>query len=108
MHIGQGNNVYIFPGVGLGALAVRATRVTDAMFTAAARDLAEQVLEEDLAAGKLYPPLSEMRKITRSIAQAVAQQAIDEGLAQADPDKPISELVDELIWEPAYPTLVPV
>ncbi len=108
IHISQGNNVYIFPGVGLGALAVRATKVTDSMFTAAARDLAEQVSEEDLDAGKLYPPLADMRKITRSIAHAVARQAIEEGLAEEDPEKSVEELVDELVWEPAYPTLVPV
>jgi malic enzyme len=107
IHVSQGNNVYIFPGVGLGALAVRATKVTDSMFTAAARDLAEQVAEEDLAAGKLYPPLPEMRKITQSIARAVAQTAIDEGLAQTDPSIPIADLVNELVWEPVYPTLVP-
>jgi len=107
IHVSQGNNVYIFPGVGLGALAAKATRVTDSMFTAAARDLAEQVSAEDLEAGKLYPPLNDMRKITRSIAAAVARQVFDEGLAQADPDTPIEDLVDELIWDPVYPTLVP-
>ncbi len=107
IHVSQGNNVYIFPGVGLGALAAKATRVTDSMFTAAARDLAAQVSTEDLEAGKLYPPLSDMRKITRKIAAAVARQVFDEGLAQADPDTPIEDLVDELIWDPVYPTLVP-
>jgi malic enzyme len=105
--VSQGNNVYIFPGVGLGALAVRATRVTDSMFTAAARDLAEQVSEADLKAGKLYPPLKDMRAITRRIAAAVAQEALDEGLAQADPETPIDELVAQLVWEPRYPVLEP-
>jgi len=62
IHVSQGNNVYIFPGVGLGALAAKATRVTDSMFTAAARDLAEQVSTEDLEAGKLYPPLTGLRR----------------------------------------------
>ncbi|MCH7823853.1 MAG: NAD-dependent malic enzyme [Acidobacteria bacterium] len=108
IHVSQGNNVYIFPGVGLGALAARATKVTDSMFTAAAADLAEQVSPEDLEAGKLYPRLAEMRKITRSIGQAVARQVFEEGLAQADADTTIEDLIDELIWEPAYPTLVPV
>jgi len=107
IHISQGNNVYIFPGVGLGALAVKASKVTDSMFTAAAHALAEQVSDEDFAAGKLYPPLQDMRKITRHIAAAVGRQAFDEGLAQADPDKPIETMVDELVWEPRYPTLVP-
>jgi malic enzyme len=108
IHVSQGNNVYIFPGVGLGALAARATKVTDSMFTTAARDLAEQVEPEALEAGKLYPPLSNMRKITRSIAAAVARQAFDQGLAQADPNTPIEELVDELVWDPHYPALEPI
>jgi len=108
IHVSQGNNVYIFPGVGLGALAARATKVTDSMFTAAAADLAEQVSAEDLEAGKLYPRLADMRKITRSIAQAVTRQAFEEGLAEADADTPIEDLIDELIWEPSYPTLIPV
>jgi malic enzyme len=107
IHISQGNNVYIFPGVGLGVLAAKATRVTDSMFTAAASDLAEQVSAEDLAAGKLYPPLADMRKTTRSIARAVARQAFKEGLAQADPDTPVEDLVNELVWEPEYPRLDP-
>jgi malate dehydrogenase (oxaloacetate-decarboxylating) len=107
IHISQGNNVYIFPGVGLGVLAAKATRVTDSMFTAAASDLAEQVSAEDLAAGKLYPPLADMRKTTRSIARAVARQAFEEGLAQADPDTPVEDLVNELVWEPEYPRLDP-
>lgn len=105
IHVSQGNNVYIFPGVGLGALAARATEVTDSMFTAAARDLAGQVSEQDLAAGKLYPPVPQMRQITRSIAIAVAQQAFDDGVAHPDPDARLEDLVDELVWEPAYPTL---
>ncbi|MGD8328136.1 MAG: NAD-dependent malic enzyme [Acidobacteriota bacterium] len=107
IHVSQGNNVYIFPGVGLGALAVKATAVTDSMFTAAAHALAEQVSADDLAAGKLYPPLQDMRKITRHIAAAVGRQAFDEGLAQADPDTPIEKMVEDLVWEPRYPTLIP-
>ena len=66
IHVSQGNNVYIFPGVGLGALAARATKFTDAMFTAAAADFAEQVSAEDLEAGKLYPPLRDMRVALRA------------------------------------------
>ena len=61
----QGNNSYIFPGVGLGAIAVRATRITDAMFMAAARTLASTVTEADLAQGSLYPPLSDVRRVSR-------------------------------------------
>jgi malic enzyme len=107
IHVSQGNNVYIFPGVGLGALAMRARSVSDTMFTAAAKALADQVAPADLEAGKLYPPLADMRKITRKIAEAVAEQAVAEGLAQVGDDPDVPALVDELIWEPRYPTLVP-
>ena len=108
IHVSQGNNVYIFPGVGLGSLAVKAKGVSETMFTAAAKNLAAQVSEEDLADGKLYPPLTDMRKITRSIAHVVARQAIKEGLAQVDDDADVEALVDELVWDPTYPTLTAV
>jgi malic enzyme len=107
IHVSQGNNVYIFPGVGLGALAVKAKGVSETIFTAAAKDLAGQVSGQDLADGKLYPPLKDMRKITGSIAHAVARQTIEEGLAQVEDDADVEALVDELVWDPAYPTLIP-
>ena len=79
----QGNNVYVFPGIGLGAVACRARTLPDAMFLAAARTLAGLVQQRDLDHGSLYPPLSEIRKISLAIAVAVATKAYGMGLARA-------------------------
>ena len=108
IHVSQGNNSYIFPGVGLGAIAANARVVTDGMFHAAAESLADQVSEENLAAGKVYPPIADSRALTRKIGEAVAQAAIDEGVARVPDDADAVQLVDELVWDPAYPELVPV
>ena len=84
---GQGNNAYIFPGVGFGAIASGAKLVTDEMFFAAARALAQQVEEEDLERGLIYPPLNEIREVSAAIATAVAKVAYECGLAtQPKPD----------------------
>lgn len=77
----QCNNAYVFPGVGLGAIASGASRVTDGMFLAAARTLAGMVGDADLAQGSLYPPLARIREVSLAIATAVATIAWDEGLA---------------------------
>lgn len=78
---GQGNNAYIFPGVGLGVVASNSSRVTDEMFLAAARRLAEEVTGEDLETGSLYPPLSRIREVSINIACEVADKAWQSGLA---------------------------
>ena len=72
----QGNNSYIFPGVGLGAIATRARHVTDEMFMAAVHALCAQVTPEDLAQGSLYPPLARVREVSAHIAAAVAQVVV--------------------------------
>ena len=68
----QGNNAYIFPSVGLGVLVSRARLVTDEMFMVAAKTLAAEVEEEDLANGRIYPPLSKIREVSAKIGTAVA------------------------------------
>lgn len=105
---GQGNNVYIFPGVGLGALVARARRIDDRLFTIAAETLAESVSEDFLERGRLYPPLSQLRVISRRIAVAVAAEAVR--LGDAPPAEPaeLERHIRELIWEPKYPRLRPV
>jgi len=77
----QGNNSYIFPGVGLGIVACKAKRVTDEMFLAAASTLASMVKEADLAQGSIYPPLSQMRDVSAAIAAAVVDVAVKRGYA---------------------------
>ncbi len=98
----QGNNSYIFPGVGLGAIVVRAKHVTDQMFMAAARTLAEQVTPEDLAQGSLYPPLVRVREVSAHIACAVARVAFDQGLAGVARPADLMAFVRERMYEPVY------
>jgi malic enzyme len=99
--IGQANNVFIFPGLGLGAIVARAREVTDAMFLVAATTLAKLTSPERLADGALYPRLADLRPISKAIAIAVAREAHDSGLADADQD--IEASVDAAMWQPDYP-----
>ena len=80
---GQGNNVYIFPGLGLGAVACQAQCIPDELFLVAARTLAGLVEDEDIARGSVYPPLREMREVSLAIAVSVAERAWASGLARA-------------------------
>ncbi|AKC82885.1 malate dehydrogenase [Verrucomicrobia bacterium IMCC26134] len=90
---GQGNNVYIFPGVGFGALACGAREITDAMFLAAARRLAALVTSEDLALGRIYPALTRIREVSLELAIAVVAEARKDGLSTiALPADPRAEL----------------
>lgn len=99
---GQGNNSYIFPGVGLGVVAVKARHVPDEMFMAAARTLAELVTEEDLAKGRIYPSLKRIREVSAAIGTAVAQVAYDQGLAgEPQPDN-LPEFVEAQMYQPVY------
>ncbi len=100
--IGQANNVFIFPGMGLGAIAAEARMITPRMFLLAAQTLAETVTGERLALGALYPPVANLRAVSRAIAIRVAREAVDEGLAGIDPETDIEALVDASMWWPAY------
>jgi len=99
---GQGNNAYIFPGLGLGVIVARATRVTDEMFYVAANTLAHMVTEEYLAQGTIFPPLNSIREVSAQIATAVAQEAYDSGLAQAPRPKDLAKQVRAAMYQPTY------
>lgn len=99
---GQGNNIYIFPGVGLGALVSEASEVTDAMFLAAAETLASLVLPADLAEGRVYPPLAKIREVSLRIAVAVAACAHDAGLAQGQRPADLEKDIRDRMFEPVY------
>jgi malate dehydrogenase (oxaloacetate-decarboxylating)(NADP+) len=99
----QGNNSYIFPGVGLGAIACGATRITDEMFLAAARTLADQVTPADLDQGSLFPPLANTREVSARIAAAVAEVAYERGLAARSRPEDMMALVQSHVYDPHYP-----
>jgi malate dehydrogenase (oxaloacetate-decarboxylating)(NADP+) len=98
----QGNNAYIFPGLGLGVTAVRARHVTDDMFYAAARALANEVSEADLALGALFPPLTAIREVSKKIGVAVAGTAYDAGLAAGERPSDLAAHVQAHMWAPVY------
>ena len=99
---GQGNNAYIFPGVGLGLIASGARLVTDEMFFAAARALADAVDADDLAVGRVYPPLGRVRQVSLQIACAVAEVAFRTGLADAPRPQDLTLHVASMMYEPRY------
>lgn len=99
--IGQCNNAFIFPGVGLGALIARVGRVTDSMFLAAAKTLAEFTVNHDCN-GALYPSLNHLRTISRAIGFKVAQTARDEGIGRSHTDDQLNAELDKFIWYPDY------
>lgn len=100
--IAQCNNVYIFPGIGLGALAARATSITDGMFIEAAKTLSlhSPALKDPTAS--LFPPVAEVRSVSRLIAIEVAKRAISDRVSKISPSE-IEKRIDSLIWEPHYP-----
>lgn len=98
--IGQANNVFIFPGMGLGIVTVKAREVTDRMFLAAAYALADEVGDDLLAQGQIYPDISDVRAVSRKVAIAVAEEAIAEGVA--DPIDELAQAIDAEMWMPEY------
>jgi len=103
---GQGNNAYIFPGLGLGILASGARRVTDPMFHAAARTLADAVTPAELNEGLLYPPLRQIREVSKVIARSVAEVAWRDGVAAVQRPADSDGAIAALVWEPHYPDLL--
>jgi malate dehydrogenase (oxaloacetate-decarboxylating)(NADP+) len=99
---GQGNNSYIFPGVGLGVVASEAKRVTDRMFAQAAKALAQQTSEADLDMGRIYPSLRRIREVSATIGAAVATVAFEDGLAGVAKPDGVLQFVQSRMWTPRY------
>jgi malate dehydrogenase (oxaloacetate-decarboxylating)(NADP+) len=99
---GQGNNAYIFPGIGLGIIASDAMRVSEEMFLDAAKVLSELVDEADLKSGTVFPPLSQMRFISIKIATAVAKRAYEQGLARKPQPPSLQVMIEETMYDPSY------
>lgn len=99
---GQGNNAYIFPGIGLGIIASDSIRVSEEMFLAAAKVLSELVDEADLKSGNVFPPLSQMRYISLKIAIAVAECAYKQGLARKLHPPSLQVMIEEMMYDPSY------
>jgi malate dehydrogenase (oxaloacetate-decarboxylating)(NADP+) len=102
----QGNNAYIFPGLGLGVTLVRARRVTESMFAAAARRLGELATSEELAAGSLYPPIDRIMDVSAEIAVTVAEVAYHEDLAGLPRPADLPAFIRASRYDPAYPRYV--
>ena len=103
--VGQGNNVYVYPGIGLGCLIAEATRVLPSMFEVAAETLAAEVTEEDLAERALFPRVGRLREVSAKIAYAVALEARNQGVGRDLPNGTYQQLVQESMWDPKYPEL---
>jgi len=99
---GQGNNAYIFPGLGLGVIASEATYISDEMFMAAAKSLSSQVSQSQLEQGNIYPPLNQIREVSFQIALAVADVAYQQNLSKHARPEHLSAVINELIYDPTY------
>ncbi|EFJ19450.1 hypothetical protein SELMODRAFT_110809 [Selaginella moellendorffii] len=116
-HVNQGNNMYLFPGIGLGTLLCGARTVTDRMLSSAAARLASYMGEEDVNNGKIYPPISSIRDISKEVAVAVLRAAVEEDIVEGYRDlsarelqhmseDQIREYVDQYMWSPQYSPLI--
>ena len=105
--IGQANNAFVFPGIGLGTLVAEARAVTDGMLAAAARALADEVRDEHLDASSLFPAVANLRRVTARVAAAVVAAARDDGVGRRLADDAIPGAVGAAMWLPVYPELIP-
>jgi len=103
---GQGNNAYIFPGLGLGVVTAHSRHVSDEMFLAASRVLAEEVSGDDFERGSIYPPLRHIRKVSLKIALAVAEVAFEQGLAGIERPENLEGFIQSQVYEPNYRSYV--
>lgn len=106
--ISQANNVYVFPGLGLGAIISRATKVTDAMFVAAAEAIGHRTGTATDADAGLLPPIEDVANVSRRVAAGVARVACDEGVGRPLSDDEIETRIADYWWTPDYPSLTPL
>lgn len=99
---GQGNNAYIFPGIGLGAIHSEASMINEETFLIAAQTLADQVSDDDIANGAVYPPLTKIRNISLEIAVNVAQANYDNGLARNEKPEDLRQSIIDYMFDPTY------
>ncbi|HEY5772778.1 MAG TPA: NAD-dependent malic enzyme [Chitinophagaceae bacterium] len=99
---GQGNNVYIFPAVGLAIFATEAKRVTDEMFVTAAEAVAEQITEENFANGLIYPLIDNILEVSYNVAVKVAEKIFENGLASVKKPADIRTFIKSKMYEPKY------
>ena len=99
---GQGNNAYIFPGVGLGVVISRSHTVPDTLFLVAAEILSTMVTDENISSGQIYPPLSSIQDVSKNIAVAVAQQAERDGLMSSVLPDDLDQQIDKYIYRAVY------
>lgn len=104
--IGQANNVFVFPGLGLGAIVSGASEITDSMINASSRALADSLTAAELAEGCLMPEVSRLWDVCGIVGLAVAKQAIVDGVASIESDSNIEKLLADYRWKPAYPEFV--
>ncbi|MBB3539309.1 MULTISPECIES: NAD-dependent malic enzyme [unclassified Rhizobium] len=99
---GQGNNVYIFPAMGMAVYATEAKLVTDEMFIVAAKAVAEQVDEDSLNAGLIYPPQSKILEASLHVARKIAEHIFDKGLANVERPADVAQLISSKTYRPVY------
>lgn len=99
---GQGNNVYIFPGIGLGTIVSKAPIITEDMFLIAARTLANQVSQAELDKGMIYPPLNTIREVSYNIALAVAEDAYKTGVVKTERPNDLEQQIRNYMYNPSY------
>ena len=104
--IGQANNVFIFPGIGLGTIVSGASEVTDAMISASAHALADSLSEEELAARCLMPEVSRLWDVCGDVAMALGWQAIEDGVADKISEDEYRKRIDDYRWIPEYPEMI--
>jgi malate dehydrogenase (oxaloacetate-decarboxylating) len=102
LRIGQCNNAFIFPGVGLGVCVARATHVSDGMFLDAAKALASQVSQADLDRSAVYPELTRIRDCSHAVAAAVVRRAVAEGHADSSALVHLEKSISTAMWFPDY------